>query len=88
MITLQIKVGEYLWSQEGTHILDSKGFAIRATEDTEIEMEESVYERILPFISFKEEVAPVEIPEETPEETPEELPLEETPEEEEEYNGN
>ena len=63
MITLQIKVGEYLWSQEGTHILDSKGFATRATEDTEIEMEESVYERIHTFITFKEEGAPVETPE-------------------------
>lgn len=31
-----LKAGELLWSPEGTHVWDEKGFAITCTEDTEV----------------------------------------------------
>mgnify|MGYP003329526729 CR=1 FL=1 len=39
---IKILAGEYLISEQGTHICDSNGFAMRAEEDTECEIKERV----------------------------------------------
>jgi hypothetical protein len=37
---IKILPGEYLFSPQGTHILDEQGFAVTATEETEVEIED------------------------------------------------
>jgi len=53
-----IKQGEYLWSENGTHIIDDKGLAVIATEDTEVDILPEHYDRVLAIIeserAFKE----------------------------------
>jgi hypothetical protein len=43
---MKILKGEYLFSKEGLHILDSKGIAILAEEDTECEILPEHIERV------------------------------------------
>lgn len=43
---IKILKDEYLFSEVGTHICDEKGFAIKASEDTECEVEDSHVERV------------------------------------------
>lgn len=45
-----LRAGERLWSFEGTHVWDEKGFAILAQEDTEIVVDDSVANEVLGFI--------------------------------------
>jgi hypothetical protein len=37
---IKILPGEYLFSSQGTHILDEQGFAVTAAEETEVEIED------------------------------------------------
>lgn len=33
---LLIKTGEYLWNPDGTHLMNTQGIAVKATEDTTV----------------------------------------------------
>jgi hypothetical protein len=46
-----IKKGEYLFNQNGHHVLDSKGFAIKASEDTECEVNEEASGKVLNILN-------------------------------------
>jgi hypothetical protein len=35
---IKILLGEYMWSEQGLHVLDESGFAKIATEETEVEV--------------------------------------------------
>jgi hypothetical protein len=50
MMKIIIRKGEYLWTSNGSHDIDSKGFVKVATEDVEIEMEDSLAENALAVI--------------------------------------
>lgn len=39
---IKILAGEHLFSEQGTHVCDSNGIALRAVEDVEIEVAERV----------------------------------------------
>jgi len=43
---LQILKGEYLFSEQGTHVLDERGFAIPAEENCECEVSDEHVERV------------------------------------------
>lgn len=45
-----IKQGEYLWNENGTHILDEKGFAITTLEDVEVDIAPEHYNRVLEIV--------------------------------------
>jgi len=72
---IEIKAGEYLFSEQGLHILDEKGFAQVATEDTTVEIVDE--ERISFIQAYQAEaryVAPEPQPEPIPEPQPEPIP--------------
>ena len=48
---LQILKGEYLFSEQGTHVLDERGFAVQAQEDCECEVSEEHYERVSQLVA-------------------------------------
>ena len=71
---IEIKAGEYLFSEQGLHILDEKGFAQIATEDTTVEITDE--ERISFIQAYHAEVRYVAPePEQIPEPLPEPAPL-------------
>lgn len=50
---LVIHAGEYLWTPEGTHILDENGFAMRAEEETEVTfVDQETFDRVLAIVNF------------------------------------
>ena len=51
---IKLKAGEHLWSLEGAHICDERGFAKVAEEDCEIEVEDG--ERVLAIIKSNREL--------------------------------
>jgi len=73
---LQLYKNEYLWSKEGTHVCGEHGFAVRAEEDMEVEIDDEHFERVLEMVMAQraenppmmeepvsEEPAPVEVSE-------------------------
>lgn len=50
MAQILIKAGEYLWSPQGTRIIDENGFAVKAPEDTICEVPDERYDFILSVV--------------------------------------
>ncbi len=47
---LQLYKNEYLWSKEGIHVCGQHGFAMRAEEDMEVEIDDEHYDRVLAIV--------------------------------------
>lgn len=45
-----IKKGEYLFDENGHHVLDEKGFAIKAEEDTECSVDDEISDKVLEIV--------------------------------------
>jgi len=48
---MMIKKGEYIFSEQGTHVCDESGIAIRAEADVECEINEEHYPRVSDLVS-------------------------------------
>jgi len=68
---LQLYKNEYLWSKEGTHVCGEHGFAVRAEEDMEVEIDDEHFERVLEMVmAQRAENAPMSIWSPAPEAIP------------------
>lgn len=85
MAQILIKAGEYLWSPEGTRIIDENGFAVRATEDTVCEVPDEKYEFIMSVVEndrkLEQELLEAEQKYQQEQQKEQELPPQPTPEE-------
>lgn len=54
-MNILLRAGEYLWSAQGTHVCDDKGFAIVLSEDTEILIDDDDAEAALAVIKADRE---------------------------------
>lgn len=63
---IKILPGEYLWSENGLHVIDSSGFATIATEESEVEVSDEAQVAIIQAYQEERRRA-VEEPAEEPE---------------------
>jgi hypothetical protein len=63
---IKIFPGEYIWSQDGFHVLDEKGFAQVASEEMQVEVTDeaqlAVIQAYQDFVRQKAEEQPAEEP--------------------------
>ena len=57
---IKILPGEYLWSENGLHVIDSSGFATIATEESEVEVADEAQVAIIN--AYQEERRRVAVP--------------------------
>lgn len=56
-----IKKDEYLFTANGLHIIDEKGFAVKANEDVEIEIAEEYFEKVVALLEAEREIRAAQI---------------------------
>lgn len=54
-MNILLRAGEHLWSQQGTHVCDEKGFAIILAEDAEIAIDDDEAKHALAVIKADRE---------------------------------